>query len=292
MYSRDGFLTETWAHTGFSSEQLWSETLVDFVPVEGLMTPNSRGKIPQPQRRMFRSLQMAVNLMTMRHFGIGDFPTTMSVTVSASQLAKKLFVEDWISEFETPATRFTRADLQREFNKQRKTDLTWFWAFFDSVFVCLIADRFETLLEVAEWVDPELKSEYMGGGDEIELSKLYVLIAHDIRQETVPRRGKIEGTIERSRQTRPKLLKATWDAVRAGDQTQFSKSFAAAVRDYGKKHNSKCMVHEAIAIHHSVVWMLAERQGLAFPTDLDDRHRAMIVTPESLKDDSPTSFIG
>lgn len=286
MYSRSGFRCGTWSHLKLADNELWQSALDDFVPVERLLEPSRRGRVLHPQPRMSRSIRAAARLLTMRHFGLGDYETAIKTSKSAAKVAKKLFTEDWISEFEPPTTEWSRNALLRQFNKQRKRDLEWFWAFFDSALVCLVAGQFELFKDIASWVDPNLKSEFMGGDDEVELSKLYVLICHDIRDQNLPNRTAIERSIDRGKSNRPKLLKSAWEAAYNRDQELFDKHFAAAIRDFGRSHNPKCLIYEAVARHHSIIWMLAHSFGLSFPEQVDERHRAMVICNDSLKDDS------
>lgn len=284
VHERDGFQTATWDLFGLSDSELWLDTLSGQIPVESLGTKDETGRAPHPHETMSRSISLSYRAIVMRHFGLGCESDARRIALGGVQMAKKMFANDWITEFESPSTQWSREQLLHRFDKRRPNNVRWLWAFFESATCCLVSGCHDDFCEIADWVEPTLSAEYLGGRDETEIGVLYVILCHDVLGKSLPNRSTLEEQIRSARARRPKLLLDAWNAALAENQSEFEKAFTAAVKDYGKRHKPKCLLVDAVAVHHSIIWMLASERGLALPTRLDKRHRAMFVTADSLRD--------
>jgi hypothetical protein len=108
--------------------------------------------------------------------------------------------------------------------------------------------------------------EYQAGQLEDEYMALFLCIASNLSPQPMPGAQSILAKVKACRTRRPRLLCAAWEAAVAGDQNAFDKAFADTV-DYFLKNDEDNVPNPNrwLAIDQSLVWLIAERNGLRFP---------------------------
>ncbi|WP_339684913.1 hypothetical protein [Gimesia maris] len=160
-------------------------------------------------------------------------------------------------------------------------DLVWIDPFSQGLFCALLLNREQEIEKLCSWVEADL---YLDGGlsDMEEHSHyLYMSIAAELRSAPMPGIEDKEAAIEQCRKKRSKLLYSVWQAVRNKDQVAFNKAFEESLKHYEKYDLGKEYATDWIAQNQSLLWLLAERNGLSFP-ELPEKLAAMVVTRETL----------
>lgn len=97
--------------------------------------------------------------------------------------------------------------------------------------------------------------------------QLFQCMVSNLLPEPIPRIQSVLARVKSDGNKRTRLLCAAWEAAVAGDQKTFDKSLKESVRHF-LKMDARDVPNTTywVAQHQSLVWLIAERNGLQFPT--------------------------
>lgn len=172
---------------------------------------------------------------------------------------------------------------EREINKNRyKRGLKWFQAFVDSLVICMLAERWDDVTEICDWIDPGIEVDFVSEYQEPQLGAVYKILASQLRSR--PMRG-IDGLRKRatsSRKIRPKHLLAAIDGAIEQDQQKFCFGLESAITVYrAMDRGPMCIPRDYIDLDASVVLHAGTRMGMRLPNFSQDAF-GMILSRESI----------
>jgi hypothetical protein len=214
----------------------------------------------KPHQAFARESQIrwAVRMAVMEHLGYGpieDLPKRLNDGVDKSL---EYFFGDWWQTDDADARGLDKSGPDRA--------LRWFDILPNALLLCGLADRWDDLSRICSWFDDTVQLEYRGGLNEDADMILYLCIASSMSQSPPADMDAMLAHVKSGRARRPKLLCAAWEAARGGDQKVFDKSFQSSVQQFLKSDAEDAPnPYFWVAVRQSFVWLLAERNGLAFP---------------------------
>ena len=207
----------------------------------------------------------------------------LSVWISKGiEAATHYFLEDWWVGDANSSRAVNKADLDRRVRWR----LQWYKPFSRGLLLALLAEDWNAVSRLSCWVEADLVPEYagMGGGLEIQVAQIYIVVAASLRSEPMPGLEELSASIRKCRTKRPKLLMKTWDAVMAKDQSAFQSALQASLQHFAdspKLENDNARLGDRLALPQTVIALAAKRHGLLLP-ELPDELSLYLITRESL----------
>jgi len=235
----------------------------------------------RPQHRMrFDELHDRFFALCVRHLGAPASTTNASVVEQGAELSQQYFADPWSKSHEYD---------QKALCKQRNNkELVWFEPFRLGFLMSLLANRLDVATTLADWTESWMVPEPVAIPFDPLLGKFYLALASDFRRSQLEDRAEMEQAIAKSRKKEPKLLYATWQAVRDADQAAFEAAFQASLEHFEKTFTPTVVAYEYIALNQSILLAAARHRGRALPA-LTRRQQARLLTHESLNLSAPTS---
>jgi hypothetical protein len=184
------------------------------------------------------------------------------------------FCNDWWKQDKNSAKALDKS--------RRPRSLVWFTTFSEGLLLGLLSERWDELARVCDWVEADLRPEYLGDEIEMELVHVYRSLAAGLRPEPMPGLARVEDKIRKCRTLRPKLLFQAWEAAREGNQAAFEGAFLKSLEHFMKSYGSGLLAREWIAEHQSVMAMAAQRLGMKLPK-LPPELEPVVMTRQSLE---------
>lgn len=157
--------------------------------------------------------------------------------------------------------------------------LKWFEPLVHGLFLAGLVERWDDIGKICSWFDATIEPEYTAGELEDEYQQLFLCIAGSLSPEPMEGADELLAKVKKCRAKRPRLLCAAWEAASAADQAAFDKAFPETVKHFlSKPEDGQAYVW--VAIHQSIVWLIAEHRGLTLPA-MSDKLNAAVVTRQS-----------
>jgi hypothetical protein len=151
----------------------------------------------------------------------------------------------------------------------------------DGMFLCALLDRWDDVAKLAEWIDDSLSPENRFELTDDAYSVFFMYLGSKLRSVPLAREADMPDFIRKSRSKKAKLLLPLLDAALSKSQKDFDKAMVAALKHYEKYEvEDVANFHYWVAIPHSLVWLIAQRNGLTFPA-LPPNLDALIVRRET-----------
>ena len=181
-------------------------------------------------------------------------------------------------------TWWRETDQRRYLDKSLPPDertLIWLDPMCDGMFLCALLDSWDDVAKLAEWIDDSLSPENRFELTDDAYSVFYMYLGSKLRSVPLAREAEMPDFIRKSKSKKAKLLLPLLDAALSKSQKDFDKAMVAALKHYEKYEvEDVANFHYWVAIPHSLVWLIAQRNGLAFPT-LPPNLDALIVRRET-----------
>lgn len=162
----------------------------------------------------------------------------------------------------------------------RNRQLQWFWPLRDALLVGGLTGRWDDIARIASWFDATMR--YCAGSVEDEYVLLFLCIASDLRPQPIDQIERLRTKVRKCRARRPRLLSAAWDAAIARDQKVFDRAFKESVAHFLETEAEDVPnVTHWVARDQSIVWLVAERNGLQFP-ELPEKLDAAVVRRQTI----------
>lgn len=253
----------------------WQETLDSIAEAEANRVRQTEPG--QPQQQFSRELQIgaAVNIAVYQHLGYGPMEDLEAQLNRGLDRALEYFFGDWwvTDEFDSRCLDKTRPDRA----------LIWFDALADSLLLGGLTGRWDDIAKICSWFDETIEMQYQAGTMADEYMLMFLCIASSLRPDPTAAIDDMVAVVKACRTRRPKLLCALWEAALAKDQKAFKKALKDSVKQF-LKYDAEDVpsVRYWVALHPSFLWLLAERNGLEFPTDLPEDVDAAIVRRQTI----------
>ena len=159
-------------------------------------------------------------------------------------------------------------------------DRGWYTAYSHGLFLALLAERWEDIDKVSQWLDWEMGFGYMGDDKiDYDFGVLYFSFANELRSTPMPGIEELTDVAKKFKRG-PLLLLDAWNAVIAQDQAAFEKAFIKSLKQEARRKIDGG-IFAALTPYHSVVAMAARRLGMTLP-ELEPKLDARIILPEKL----------
>ncbi len=266
-------------------EYMWPvpETIISFREQDRQFSamPSYRAKLKRLKQKLF--------FPALRHleFGPIDVADVRFQCDEGVDLAVEYFAGRWWYPEIASQLSFSEGELKafcdvesRALDKNRRDrKLEWFDALTCGLFLGGLTGRWDDIATICSWFDATIEPEYKAGQLEDEYMQLFICIAGSLSPQPMTGMTELLAKVKKCRTKRPKLLCAAWEAANAGDQAAFDKAFKETVTHFLSKREGGQIQHW-VATHQSIVWIIAERRGLKFPS-LPEKLQAAIVTRQS-----------
>lgn len=230
----------------------------------------------QPQQQFDRELGIgdAVACAVLEHLGYGPVEDLRARLEQGVDRAVEYFFGDWWRHDEYDSLALDKSRPDRE--------LRWFGVFPKALLLGGLTGRWDDVVKICSWFDESIQMEYQGGMLEDEYMAVFLCIASDLSPQPMPHVDEIKAEIKACRARRAKLLLTAWESAMAKDRKAFDKALKESVKHF-LKHDAEDVpnVNFWVALHPSFVWLVAERNGLAFP-DLPEEVDAAIVRRQTI----------
>ncbi len=235
-------------------------------------------------QQFVRELDLSRNLMAgvTEHLGYGTLAFTKASLNQGVDRAIEYFIGDWWKEFDEDAVHLDKSRPDRR--------LIWSGPLLKSLLLCALTERWAEAARLSEWVDETVRLEFRFELSDYGEQLLMLCIASHLRSEHFSNLSEIQSGILEARSRRPKHLLALWEAAIRGDQVKFCQNLVRSVKHRLSDRDLKRPLPNIlrwVAIEESLIWHIAERNGLMFP-DVPPEVEASIVrraTIASLKND-------
>lgn len=235
-------------------------------------------------QQFVRELDLSRNLMAgvMEHLGFGTLAFTKQSLNQGVDRAIEYFYGDWWKEFDEDAIHLDKTRPDRR--------LIWSGPLLKSLLLCALTERWEEAARLSEWVDETVRLEFRFELNDYGAQLFMLCVASQLRSEHFSNLTEIQTGIREARPRRPKHLLALWEAAIGGDQVKFGQNLARSVKHRLSDRDLTRPISNIlywVAIEESLIWHIAERNGLTFP-DVPPEVEASIVrrsTIASLNDD-------
>ena len=244
------------------------------------------------------AIKSIFNLVAFQHLGFGEVPgirerVEMGIDLSVDYFGGDWWTPDGINRLEPEKKSKFRLDdpkqlentverNARALNKSHpERELEWYSALRGGLFFGGLSERWEDVMRICSWFDATIEPEYSAGTIENQLFQLYICIAGSLSPEPMEGADQLLQQVKNCRLKRIRLLCAAWEAVIAADQAAFDKAFTETVKHFVANPSAITIAYEWVAMHQSIIWLIAEHRGLQFPA-MSDKCRAAVVTPQSL----------
>ncbi len=181
---------------------------------------------------------------------------------------------DWWSHEESDARSLDKSRSDRS--------LRWFEVLPNALLLGGLTGRWDDIAKICSWFDTTIQTEYQAGLIEDQYMQLFLCIASSLSSKPMPGIEDVLAKVKACRTRRPKLLCAAWQAAIAKDQKAFDKALKEAVAHFLKVDAQNVPnVNFWVALHPSITWLIAERNGLQFP-ELPEELDAAVVRRQTI----------
>lgn len=230
----------------------------------------------QPQQQFAREgiIDAAVGYAVLEHLGYGPIKSLARHLNRGVDRSIEYFFGNWWQSDEDDAISLDKSRSDRE--------LRWFGVLPNALLLAGLTGRWGDAAKIGSWFDASIEAEYQGGLIEDRYMQLFLAIASNLRPEPMPGVEEFVANVKKSRTKRPRLLCAAWEAALARDQKAFDKALKQSVEHF-LKHDAEDVpsVMYWVALHPSLVWLIAERNGLTFP-ELPEQLDAAVVRRQTI----------
>lgn len=232
---------------------------------------------PPPIGQQFtreRYLRDVVYFAVLEHLGFGPINNLNGRILRGVKEASDYFLAEWWRANEDDARALDKS--------RRKRELQWFRPLRSALLLCGLSGRWDDVVRICSWFDENIELEYQAGQIEDEYMLLFLCIVSNLRTEPLVRVDKMLATVKKCRTRRPKLLCAAWEAAMNKDQKAFDKAFKESVAYFVKAEAEDVPnICFWVALDQSIVWLIAERNGLSFP-ELPEELDAAVVRRQTI----------
>lgn len=232
----------------------------------------------RPHQQFPRAVQMDafVSYAVFEHLGYGPVDDLSSRLHTGVDKAVEYFFGDWWRGDEDDARALDKSRPDRE--------LAWLGVLPRALLLCGLTGRWDDAAKICSWFDESIQMEYRFELNDYEDQRLYLCIVSSLRPEPLDALN-VEATLKGLRECRPKrprLLAALWEAVQAREQKSFDKALKDSLRHF-LKHGAQNVPNWNfwVALDESLMWLVAERNGLQFPT-LPENLDAAVVRRQTI----------
>ncbi len=224
---------------------------------------------PQQQFTRERWVNNAVMHAVLEHLGYGPIKGLISRLEQGVDRAVEYFFGDWWVGDEHDARALDKSRPDRA--------LRWFGVLPNALLLGGLTGRWDDVAKICSWFDESIEMEYQAGLLEDEYMLLFLCIVSSLRPQPMPGVDEMVAKVKECRTKRPRLLCALWEAAIARDQKAFDKAMKDSVRHFVKVDAENVPnVNYWVALHPSLVWLIAERNGLVFPTLPEELDAAVV----------------
>jgi hypothetical protein len=209
-----------------------------------------------------------LDFAVLQHLGYGPIKDLAERLNHGVNCAVDYFVGDWWKANEEDAKALDKSRHDRR--------LVWPEALTKGLLLCGLTGRWDDAARICSWFDDSILAVYPGGELGDDYGALYLCIASDLRAQPIPGVQEILAQVKACRYKRPRVLCAAWEAAVARDQKAFDKAFKDAVAYFLKYDANVNTIQSWVALDQSLVWLIAERNGLKFPKLRDELDAAVV----------------
>jgi hypothetical protein len=213
---------------------------------------------PQQQFDWVMRIEESVMYAVLEHLGYGSIKDLASELNRGVDRAVQYFFGNWWIGDEDDSRALDKTRPDRE--------LAWFGVFPNGLLLGGLTGRWDDVAKICSWFDASIEAEYRGGTIEDQYMQLFLCIASSLRPEPMEGVREILANVKKCRTKRPRLLCAAWEAAINKDQKAFDKALTDSVSHFLQFDAQDVPnVNSWMALHPSIVWLIAERNGLKFP---------------------------
>lgn len=219
------------------------------------------------------SIMYKLMFVAFEHLGYGPIEGLQQHMKDGADQAVEFFTTDWWR---------ANNDDQILMDKHGSAP-DWFDPFCHGVLLTALAQRWDDVARICGWLDANVQPEFTAGNLEEAVFQLFICIGASLRAEPMPGVEDLLAKVKECPRKRPLLLCAAWEAALAKDQAAFNKAFKESVTNFlstSKSVNSTNPIHW-VAVFQSIIWLIAEKNGLSFPP-LSPKLSAAVVTRKSV----------
>ncbi|MCA9039982.1 MAG: hypothetical protein KDA65_06540 [Planctomycetaceae bacterium] len=159
-------------------------------------------------------------------------------------------------------------------------DRNWFETYSLGLFLALLAERWDDIDQVSQWIDWGMGFGYMGDTkSDYEFASIYFKIASNLRSTEMPGIEELDEWAKKFSKG-PLLLYQAFTAAVDGNQDEFNDFLVKSL-----KHEARAKPHAApflkVRPYFSVVAMASRRLGMTLP-ELEPKLDARLILPEKL----------
>lgn len=214
-----------------------------------------------------------LNFAVFEHLGYGPIEGMVDRLNEGVDLAHEYFFGDWWKASEEDA---------RALDKSRPDHaLVWWDVLSKGLLLCGLTGRWDDAAKLCSWFDERVDTEYPYGQVSDAYMALFLCVASSLRPQPIPGVESILARVKACRDKRPRLLCSAWEAAVARDQKAFDKAFKDSVEYFLKHDADDGPVNFWVALDQSLVWLIAERNGLKFPA-LPEEVDAAVVRRQTI----------
>lgn len=211
--------------------------------------------------------------VALAHLGYGPIEGLARHLHEGSNQAVEFFTTDWWR---------ASNDDQILMNKH-SPEADWFDPFCHGILLTALAQRWDDVARICGWLDAAVQPQFTAGHLEDAVFQLFICIGASLRPEPITGVEDLLAKVKACPKKRPLLLCSAWEAALAKDQSAFDKAFKESVTNFlstNKSVSSTNPIHW-VAVFQSIVWLIAEKNGLSFPP-LSPKLTAAVVTRKSV----------
>jgi hypothetical protein len=230
----------------------------------------------KPTQQMSRESHImdAVAHAVLEHLGYGPIENLAGRLNQGVDDSVEYYFGDWWRGDEYDSKCLDKSRPDRE--------LRWFDVLPHALLLGGLTGRWDDVAKICSWFDASIEMEYQAGMLEDAYMQLFLCIASSLSPAPMPGIDAILAKVKACRTKRPRLLCAVWEAALAKDQKAFDKTLKDSVSHFLKTDAEDVpSVLFWVALHPSFIWLLAERNGLAFP-ELPEQIDAAIVRRQTI----------
>ncbi len=210
----------------------------------------------------------------LEHLGFGPIDNLKARIDRGVDEALDYFLKDW--------WRANKNDVLALDKSRRGRQLQWFEPLKSALLLGGLAGRWDDIVKICSWFDETIELQYQARQIEDEYMVLFLCIVSNLRAQPFKQADKMLEKVKKCRTRRPKLLCAAWEAAVAKDQKAFDKAFKDSVAYYVKSETQDVPnVCFWVALDPSIVWLIAEHNGLKFP-ELPEELDAAVVRRQTI----------
>lgn len=206
--------------------------------------------------------------------GYGPIQDLRSRVHTAVDDAVDYFYGDWWKANEDDTRALDKSRPDRE--------LQWSGPFTRELLLAGLASRWDDVTKLCSWVDDTIQWEPRFEMNDNEHQWFYVCVASELRPSPLPGVDELRTQIRQCRAKRPRLLCGLWDAIVAKDQQAHAAALKESLQHFLTIHADNVPnVNDWVALDESILCLIAQHRGLAFPK-LPDKLDAAVVRKETI----------